>query len=64
MIKFLKYLVEAFIVYTFFLFGKLIYLRPGQGMFSFIFQKFGPFFKKKKIIFKKFEKISKSNFIP
>jgi len=56
MIKYLKYFVEAFVIYTFFLFGKLVGLRLSQGIFSFIFKKIGPFFKKKKIILKNLEK--------
>ena len=50
MTKIFKYLIEAFLVYFFFLIGKLLGLKISRILFSYIFLKVAPFFKSKKII--------------
>ena len=54
MIKKLKYFLEAVVVYTFFLVGKLIGLTLARSLFSYFFQNIGPFIKSKKVINKNF----------
>ena len=50
MIKIFKYLLQSIIVYSSFLFGRILGLKISRKVFSFIFSKFAPFFKSKKII--------------
>ncbi len=50
MIKIFKYLLQSVIVYSSFLFGRILGLKISRKVFSFIFSKFAPFFKSKKII--------------
>ena len=50
MTKIFKYFIEAFLVYFFFLIGKLLGLKISRILFSNIFLKVAPFFKSKKII--------------
>tara|TARA_E500000178_G_scaffold356195_1_gene432415 strand:- start:1999 stop:2856 length:858 start_codon:yes stop_codon:yes gene_type:complete len=50
MIKIINYLFQAFFIYLFFFFGRLLGLKISRKIFSIIFSKIGPFFKSKKII--------------
>ena len=50
MIKKLKYFIQAIIIYIFFIIGKLLGKTISRKVFSFLFFKFVPFFKSKKII--------------
>ena len=49
MIKFLKYLVQAFFVYIFFLFAKIIGLNLSQKLSSKLFRFCGPLVKSNEI---------------
>ena len=60
MIKKLKYFIQAIIIYIFFIIGKLLGKTISRKVFSFLFFKFVPFFKSKKIIEKNL-RIFKSN---
>ena len=64
MIKKIKYLIEAIIIYTFFGIAKLIGLRLSRNLFSFIFKVIGPAIRSNKVSFKNLEIFSKdiSNF--
>ena len=59
MIKPIKYIFEAFFVYSFFLIGKLIGLSLSRKVFSFIFKIMGPIIRSNKIIDKNLLKFSK-----
>ena len=61
MIKFIKYFFEAIIIYFFLIIGKLIGLYKARKLFSFIFEKIGPFIKSKNIIDKNLNKFLKKN---
>jgi len=50
MIKFLNYFFQSFLIYFFFIVGKLIGLRLSRKLFGMIFQKIAPTFKSKEII--------------
>ena len=50
MIKIIKYLSEAFFIYSFFLISRLIGLTLSRTLFSFIFRKIGPIIKSDKLI--------------
>ena len=50
MIKIIKYLIQATIVYLFFIIIKLIGLKLGRKLFTFLFNKIGPLIKSKKTI--------------
>ena len=50
MIKFLKYLIQSFVVLIFFIVARLIGLKFSRRLFSNIFLRFAPVFKSKKII--------------
>ncbi len=50
MIKILKYLFQAIVVYIFFIFGKILGLQISRNLFSKLFQLLGPKFKSNKII--------------
>ena len=50
MIKFLKYLIQSFVVLIFFIVARLIGLKFSRRLFSNIFLRFAPIFKSKKII--------------
>ena len=62
MIKFIKYLLEAIIIYFFFIFGKIIGLTISRILFSNIFKIVGPFVRSKKIINKNLKKFLKDKF--
>ena len=51
MIKFLKYLTQSIIIYSLFIFGKIIGLKS-QNVFSKIFQIIGPNFRSRKLSIK------------
>ena len=59
MIKITKYFFEAFFVYLFFIFSKLIGIHLSRKIFSQIFIRIGPFIKKSKIINKNLIKFPK-----
>ncbi len=64
MIKIIKYFIQAFFIYLFFLIGKLIGIKYGRALFSFIFKKIGPLIKSKKILdsnISKFEDATSKN---
>ena len=50
MIKFLKYFLQATIIYFLLFFGRIIGVKLGRSMFSFIFLYFAHYFKSKKVI--------------
>jgi len=50
MIKNLNYFFQAIFIYIFFLIARVLGLKLGRKLFSFIFSTIGPFFKSKKII--------------
>ena len=64
MIKFFKYLVQSIFIYIFYIFGRVLGIKLSRKIFAFIFSKFAPFFKSKKVIEKNLsifnEKISES----
>ena len=60
MIKIIKYLSEAFFIYSFFLISRLIGLTLSRTLFSFIFRKIGPIIKSDKIINSNLLKFSKN----
>jgi len=60
MLKKIKYLFEAILIYTFFLFAKIIGLRLSRVFFSHVFKIIGPFLKSKKIINKNLSNFSSS----
>ena len=64
MIKKIKYLIEAIFIYTFFGIAKIIGLKLGRNLFSFIFKVIGPAIRSNKVSFKNLEIFSKdiSNF--
>ena len=62
MIKGIKYLLEAIIVYFFFLFGKILGITKARKVFSAIFRVIGPFFKSKKTVDENLERFFKENF--
>jgi Kdo2-lipid IVA lauroyltransferase/acyltransferase len=50
MIKIIKYFLQAFLIYLFFLIGRLLGITISRKIFSFLFSFFGPFFKSNKVI--------------
>ena len=60
MLKKIKYLFEAILIYSFFLFAKIIGLTLSRIFFSHVFKIIGPFLKSKKIIDKNLSNFSKS----
>ena len=50
MIKFFKYLVQSIFIYIFYIFGRVLGIKLSRKIFAFIFSKFAPFFKSKKVI--------------
>ena len=50
MIKFFKYLVQSIFIYIFYIFGRILGIKLSRKIFAFIFSKFAPFFKSKKVI--------------
>ncbi len=55
MIKFLNYFVQSFIVYFFFLIGRLMGIKLSRFFFSYVFFLIGPLFRSKKILLKNLE---------
>ena len=60
MIKILIYFIQSVFIYIFFLTSRIIGLKLSRNLFSFIFIKFGRFFKSQKIINQNLEKIAKN----
>ena len=60
MIKTIKYLLQAIIIYLFFIFIKLIGLKLSRKLFSYIFNSIGPLIKSNKIIDDNLEKFTGS----
>ena len=50
MIKTFNYLIQAIIIYIFFITGRILGLKISRKFFSFIFSKVAPIFKSRKII--------------
>ena len=50
MIKFFNYFLQATIIYFLLFFGRIIGVKLGRSMFSFIFLYFAHYFKSKKVI--------------
>jgi len=50
MIKFFKYLLQSIFIYIFYIFGRILGIKLSRKIFAFIFSKFAPFFKSKKVI--------------
>ncbi len=64
MLKKFKYLIQAIIIYLFFLIGRVLGMKLSRKIFSFVFLNIAPLFKSKRIIKKNIEIYSKdiSNF--
>ena len=60
MIKILIYFIQSVLIYFFFLTSRIIGLKLSRNLFSFIFIKFGSFFKSRKIINQNLERIVKN----
>ena len=60
MIKILTYFIQSVLVYFFFLISRIIGLKLSRNLFSFIFIKFGRFFKSQEIINRNLERIVKN----
>ena len=60
MIKILIYFIQSVFIYIFFLTSRIIGLKSSRNLFSFIFIKFGRFFKSQKIINQNLERIAKN----
>ena len=56
MIKVIKYFLQAILIYLFFIIIKIIGLNLSRTLFSFLFNKIGPFVKSEKIINNNLEK--------
>tara|TARA_B100001094_G_C17961719_1_gene685787 strand:- start:46 stop:906 length:861 start_codon:yes stop_codon:yes gene_type:complete len=50
MIKKINYLLQALLIYLFFLIGRILGIKLSRNIFSYLFSLIGPFFKSKKII--------------
>ena len=57
MIKIIKYLFQSIIIYFFFIIGKIIGIKLSRSLFGYLFKKFGPLFKSKKVIKKNLENL-------
>ena len=57
MIKITKYLFQSIIIYFFFIIGKIIGIKLSRSLFGYLFKKFGPLFKSKKVIKKNLENL-------
>ena len=55
--KIMKYLIQSIIVYFFFIIGKIIGIKLSRSLFGYLFKKFGPLFKSKKVIKKNLENL-------
>ncbi len=58
--KIIKYLIQAFVIYTFFIIIKILGLNISRGLFAKIFQIFGPLIKSEKTINENLEKFLSS----
>lgn len=50
MIKKINYFLQAFLIYSFFLIGRILGIKISRKVFAFLFSFFGPFIKSKKIV--------------
>ena len=50
MIKKINYFLQAFLIYSFFLIGRILEIKISRKVFAFLFSFFGPFIKSKKIV--------------
>jgi len=48
MIKKINYFLQAFLIYLFFLIGRILGIKISRKVFAFLFSFFGPFIKSKK----------------
>ena len=55
--KIIKYLFQSIIIYFFFIIGKIIGIKLSRSLFGYLFKKFGPLFKSKKVIKKNLENL-------
>ena len=55
--KIIKYLFQSIIIYLFFIIGKIIGIKLSRSFFGYLFKKFGPLFKSKKVIKKNLENL-------
>ena len=55
--KIMKYLFQSIIIYLFFIIGKIIGIKLSRSLFGYLFKKFGPLFKSKKVIKKNLENL-------
>ena len=60
MIKIFIYFIQSILIYIFFITSRIIGLKLSRNLFSFIFIKFGKFFKSQKIIIQNLERITKN----
>mgnify|MGYP001467172990 CR=1 FL=1 len=60
MIKIFIYFLQSILIYIFFITSRIIGLKLSRNLFSFIFIKFGKFFKSQKIIIQNLERITKN----
>ena len=60
MIKIFIYFIQSILIYIFFITSRIIGLKLSRNLFSFIFIKFGKFFKSQKIIIQNLERINKN----
>ncbi len=57
MMRIIKYLFQSIIIYLFFIIGKIIGIKLSRSLFGYLFKKFGPLFKSKKVIKKNLENL-------
>ena len=55
--KIFKYLIEALLIYTFFIIIKVLRINFSRKLFSYIFNKIGPLIKSKEVIEENLERI-------
>lgn len=60
MIKIFIYFIQSILIYIFFIASRIIGLKLSRNLFSFIFIKFGKFFKSQRIIMQNLERINKN----
>ena len=60
MIKIFIYFIQSILIYIFFITSRIIGLKLSRNLFSFIFIKFGKFFKSQRIIIQNLERINKN----
>ena len=59
MMRKVNYFLQSIFIYLFFIISKIIGIKLSRSLFSFIFIKFGKYFKSQKIIDENLERISK-----